>query len=209
MLQIARETPITLSIALLAVAAFLFPSASVWIELDTTTSLLEQLPQIMGCHLLHWSLDHIGWDLLMFVLVGMICERKVRTSFVLVLVLSALAIPIFVANWTPAVDSYRGLSGIDTALFGFAALLLIEEAVRDRNWSSALLYGGLYGGMLAKIGYELTIGGTLFASAEMFSPVPIAHIVGAAIGSLAAGFQIHVTALQQATLRGHRLKTTA
>jgi len=190
MFKLIQETPLTLSIALAAVLAFLIPSASGWLELDTTSNLLLQLPQVIGCHLLHWSFDHISWDLFMFVLVGMICERRNKSAYAIVLLLSAISIPLLVAASVPSVDCYRGLSGIDTALFGYAALLLIDESTKEQNWQSAWIYGLLYVGMLGKIGYELTFGGTIFASSDSFSPVPMAHIVGAVIGSLTAGFRI-------------------
>jgi hypothetical protein len=185
-----KETPITISIAILAMLAFLIPSSVIGLELDTTTNLLMQVPQILGCHLLHWSFEHLSWDLFMFVLVGLICERRGKLAFASVLLMSAIAIPIFVDTWVPTVHCYRGLSGIDTALFGYAALLLIAESAREGNWPSVWMYGFLYAGMLGKIGYELLVGGTIFVSSESFSPVPIAHIVGAVIGSLVAGVKI-------------------
>lgn len=196
MFKFVQETPITLSVALAAVLAFMIPSASGLLELDTTNNLLSQIPQVIGCHLLHWSFDHLSWDLFMFVLVGMVCERRNKLAYASVLLLAGISIPVFVAAWVPAVDSYRGLSGIDTALFGYAALLLIDESTKERNWQSAWVYGLLYALMLGKIGFELTFGGTIFVASESFSPVPLAHIVGAVIGSLVAGIQITPAANQ-------------
>ena len=190
MFKLIQQTPITLSIALAAIIAFMIPSAAGWLVFNTTGNMLVQLPQLISCHLLHWSFDHLSWDLFMFVLVGMICERRGKLAFATVLLLSAISIPMFVAALVPAVDSYRGLSGIDTALFGFAALLLIDESAKEQNWMSLGIYGFLFVGMLAKIGFELAFGGTVFVSSEAFFPVPVAHIVGAVIGTLIAGFQI-------------------
>ena len=190
MFKFIRQSPLTFSIALAAVLALLLPAAFRWFELDTSKNLMMQLPQMIGCHLLHWSFDHASWDLLMFLLVGMICERRNKSDYAIVLLFSALAIPACVACFVPTVSSYRGLSGIDTAIFAYAAFLLIDESIKESNWQTALIYGGLYVGMLGKIGYELTFGGTLFVSSDSFAPVPMAHIVGAVIGSLVAGSRI-------------------
>lgn len=186
MLNPIKQTPITLSIAAAAIIAFMIPSLIGAMQLDTTSSLISQIPQLFSCHLLHWSLDHLGWDLFMFVLVGMICERRNQTGFALVLLLSAILIPVFVVSFAPTLGSYRGLSGLDTGLFAFAAIMLIVEAFQDENWQSVVIYAALFVGMLGKIGYELAYGGTLFVDSTSFSPVPVAHIVGAVVGTIVA-----------------------
>lgn len=186
MLNLIKQTPITLSIAVAAIIAFMIPSMAGAMQLDTTSSLLSQIPQLFSCHLLHWSLDHLSWDLFMFVLVGMICERRNQTGFALVLLLSAILIPVFAVPFAPTLSSYRGLSGLDTGLFAFAAIMLIVEAFQDENWQSVVIYAALFVGMLGKIGYELAYGGTLFVDSTSFSPVPVAHIVGAVVGTIVA-----------------------
>ena len=98
-----------------------------------------------------------------------------------------ILIPIFVAGLVPSLSSYRGLSGLDTGIFAFAAIMLIEEALRDKNWQSVGLYSALFVGMLGKIAWEYCFGGTLFVESSGFSPVPIAHIVGAVVGILVGG----------------------
>jgi len=186
MSDLIKKTPITLTIAAISILSFLFPAITGAMELDTTTNLLSQIPQLFSCHMLHWSLDHLSWDLMMFVLVGAICERRNRVGYAMVLLLSAILIPVFVANMDSSLSSYRGLSGLDTGIFAFAAILLIEEAFKERNWQSVFMYGALFLGMLGKIVCELTFGGTLFVESSNFSPVPIAHIVGAVVGIVVA-----------------------
>ncbi len=189
MFNFIRETPITISITAVALIAFLIPPVAGLLELDTTANLLLQIPQVLGCHVLHWSFEHLSWDLFMFVLIGTLCERRSQLDYAVVLLLSSILIPFFVAAYVPSVSTYRGLSGIDTALFSFAALLLVDESWREKNWQAVWIYGILFVGMLGKTGYELAFGGTLFVNSDAFSPVPIAHIVGAAIGSLVAGMR--------------------
>ena len=190
MFNFIKETPITISIAVLTVVAFLIPPVASLFEFSTVNSLVSQIPQVFGCHLLHWSLDHLSWDLFMFVLVGSLCERRGQIDFSLALLLSSMLIPVCVANFAPSVTSYRGLSGVDTALFSFAALVFMNDSWQEKNWNAVWIYGILFVGMLGKIAFECACGGTLFVDSDTFSPVPIAHIVGGGIGALVAGMRI-------------------
>lgn len=184
MFDVIKKTPITISIALVTVCVFLVPSFSQWLTLDMNVSLWTQLSRIFTCHLLHWSFDHLAWDLLMFVLIGAICERRSAKSYLAVLISSAILIPVSVFYFVPELDSYRGLSGIDTATFVFAAALLIEDTIRRKDWWSTGIYSALLIGLIGKTVSELVGGGTLFVESSNFTPVPVAHIVGAFVGAL-------------------------
>ena len=129
----------------------------------------------------------------MFVLVGSICELRCRRGYWAVLVLSAILIPVSVSYLAPALNSYRGLSGIDTGIFVFAAVLLIEEALQLRNWSLAGVYAVMLVGLIGKTLFELTCGGTLFVESANFTPVPVAHIAGSIVGALVAGGRLGVS----------------
>lgn len=190
MFNFIKEIPITITIAVLTVLAFLMPSVAGMFEFSTVNSLVSQIPQIFGCHLLHWSFDHLSWDLFMFVLVGSLCERRSQIDFSFTLLLSSILIPVCVAIFAPSVTSYRGLSGIDTALFSYAALIFMNDSWKEKNWNGVWIYGILFAGMLLKTAYECAFGGTLFVDSGTFSPVPIAHIVGGAIGAFVAGLSI-------------------
>ena len=147
-------------------------------------SLLEwsEFIRLVGCNWLHWSTDHLFWDLGMFYVVGSLCERRYPMAFIWTIVLGAFLIPISVLVDSPDLQSYRGLSGIDTALFALLSTAWLFEEVRQRNWSRSLLFLGLLFGMSAKIAFEMTAQQTLFVSDNSFTPVPTAHLVGAIIG---------------------------
>jgi len=74
----------------------------------------------------------------------------------------------------------------DFGIFVFAAVLLIEEAILQRNWSSAGVYAAMLVGLIGKTLFELTCGGTMFVESANFTPVPVAHIAGAVVGALVA-----------------------
>ena len=186
MFEVIKRVPVTIAIALATISVFLFPSLAELMTLDLGRSLVSQIGQLFSCHLLHWSFEHLAWDWFMFVLVGSICELRCRRGYLLVLVLSAILIPVSVSVLMPVLGSYRGLSGIDTGIFVFAAILLIEEAIQQRNWSSAGVYAAMLVGLIGKTLFELTCGGTMFVESANFTPVPVAHITGAVVGALVA-----------------------
>lgn len=184
MFEFIKKIPVTISIAIVTVFAFLVPSFSQWLALDMSVSLWAQIGNVFGCHLLHWSLDHLAWDLVMFVLIGATCELRSPRSYLGVLVLSAILIPFSVFHFVPVLDSYRGLSGIDTAIFVFAAALLIEESIQRKDRWSLGVYTVMLIGLIGKTVFELMSGGTLFVESSGFTPVPVAHIAGAIAGAL-------------------------
>ena len=184
MFQYIRDFPVTIGLALATLLVFFLPDAEAVCEFQTGVTLLTQWFQVMTCHLAHWSADHLMWDLVMFVLMGAICEKQNRGLYSVVLVASAVLIPLMVVQLDPGIDSYRGLSGVDTALFGMAMWYLIGNASEDRNWWRVGLFSLLFMGMFAKIGFEYLSGSTLFAEGDNFIAVPTAHLVGAVLGCI-------------------------
>jgi rhomboid family GlyGly-CTERM serine protease len=132
------------------------------------------LIRLLTCHFTHWSYEQLAWDAFAFLILGIACERRDRAAFHATLLASAIAIPIAVLLFAPNVTAYRGLSGIDSALF---ALLLTHGAKRSRM---VLLCAVAFA---AKIAFELTTGSAVFVSdmgADVVS-VPIAHLAGALV----------------------------
>jgi len=126
------------------------------------------------------------WDLFMFYLVGSLCERRNRSAFLAVTFASGLMIPITVMLYSPEFGSYRGLSGIDTALYGLLGTLWFLDAIRERDRGASLVCFGLLVAMVLKIAYELISQQLLFVTDDSFTPAPTAHSSGAMIGILIA-----------------------
>jgi rhomboid family GlyGly-CTERM serine protease len=153
----------TLTIAAAALAAALLPGP--WLELTRGG---EPWRWLTG-HLTHWSHEQLLWDLLAFVALGIACERRNRAAFHATLAVSALLIPLAVWVFAPEVVAYRGLSGIDSALF---VLLLTPDR-------SPITYA-LGAAFMAKIGFEMVTASTVFVSNLGGAvPVPVAHVAGA------------------------------
>jgi len=143
---------------------------------------------ILTSHFTHWTFEQFFWGLAVFVPLGLACERRCRTRFLLALSGSAIAIPLAVGALAPSITAYRGLSGLDSALF---ALLACSIAAERRSGDAATLFlvcaAAL--GFGGKIAFELFTGSPMFVSqlGAGVVPVPLAHAVGAAIGLFAYG----------------------
>lgn len=161
------KTTVLLTIA--AVAAALLPGRLLELQRG------GELWRIATCQFTHWSYEQLAWDGLSFLALGIACARRDRRSFHATLFASLVGVPLAVLAFAPHVSAYRGLSGIDSALF---ALLLATES---RRCSLATLFAA---GFLAKIVFEALTGATVFV--QELGPgvvaVPVAHIAGAAIG---------------------------
>jgi rhomboid family GlyGly-CTERM serine protease len=152
--------------------------------------------RLLTCHWTHWNADHAFWDILMFGVLGAWCERQSRSGLLAATFGSALAISAAVWHFAE-LPTYRGLSGLDSALFAFAAAAILQESWRQGQ-SLQLGVGALFvGGFVAKVSFEMLTGSTLFVDANeaQFHPLPFVHAVG---GILGAGFGLHCTAQKRA-----------
>jgi len=148
--------------------------------------LLHQPWRILTCHLAHWSTNHLCWSLGAFVVLGVLCEKRDPTRYTFCLLASATLIPLTLRVLQPSLTTYRGLSGIDSALFFLAAIPIARERWRD-NRPLSIAACLLLISFFAKIAFEVITGGTVFAKSEgAFLPVPLAHLTGAVIGSACA-----------------------
>ena len=101
----------------------------------------------------------------------------------------AMKIPVAVFLWAPEVIVYRGLSGIDSALFTLALVGLLREAWVDRSRGHVLLLAAVGLGFLLKVALEIATGTAVFADSTAFHPVPLAHMVGACTGLCCAALR--------------------
>ncbi len=113
-------------------------------------------------------------------------HRAARDVTLRLLLLIGSASLITLSLWCVATDvvEYRGLSGIDSALFAYAAVALARDAVAAKRYSVVGFAGLLLTGFLIKIDYELATGHCLFVDSRAggFTPLPIVHMVGASVG---------------------------
>ena len=141
---------------------------------------------MLTCHFVHWNGDHLFWDLLAFITLAVAAHRIDRHGVSRCLVVASVAIPIGVLWLQPALQTYRGLSGLDTSLFALLATRLFRQQAAQQNWRGVLIVVILTALLAAKTGYELVTHDTLFVNSQQagFQPVPLAHVIGAAVGAL-------------------------
>jgi rhomboid family GlyGly-CTERM serine protease len=146
--------------------------------------------RLFTAHFAHYGSDHLVWDVAALLILGVMAEPNNRRVFVGVLVASAFAIGVGVWAWQPQLTSYRGLSGLDSALFGLVCARLVADGWRERHAFSIALGALALIGFALKCGAELTSGATVFAvnNTAGYVPVPLAHAIGLAVGVLGAGF---------------------
>jgi rhomboid family GlyGly-CTERM serine protease len=183
-LVLARSVGVTLSVCLLAALAACFQPITAALEFDRAAIVADEWWRMVGGHITHWNADHLMWDGLMFAVLGALCERRSRPRFLLCLALSALAISGGIWWLLPAIESYRGLSGIDSALFTLAAATMLADARHNGDRVAAAVVLATLAGFAAKLTYEMLTGDTLFvdSAAAGFVPLPLAHVVGGCVG---------------------------
>ncbi|MCU0712515.1 MAG: rhombosortase [Pirellula sp.] len=140
--------------------------------------------RLISCHAVHWSWNHLAWDLLMFVFLGAICEATDRFRFLVYLAASAIVIPHVVVAYHPELSAYRGLSGIDSGLFCLIAVDGFLQCRSKDDQKGMWVFAGCFLCLAAKLAAETAFGGNIFVRDTSFVPVPIAHLAGATTGAL-------------------------
>ncbi|HET6250188.1 MAG TPA: rhombosortase [Tepidisphaeraceae bacterium] len=176
-----QHFPFITSIGMLAATALAFSQrASQWLQFDRSAISRGQVWRLLTCHFTHWSPAHAFWSILAFLILAAICEAQNRRRTAIVIVGSAIAISLAIFVFRPSLLFYRGLSGVDSALYALAAIHLLRA---NTDWLMRMaVVGGLLG-FAGKIFYEAHTGQLLFAdSGGGLVPLPAAHAVGFAIG---------------------------
>ena len=184
-----RRWPIiTPALAGVAVVGFVVPGFAAWLQYDRQALFGGQLWRLITCHWTHWSATHLWWDVVVFVILGVWCEHESRRRWMVCLIASVLLIPLTLWPVLSDMQTYRGLSGLDTALFTLLAVMLIRRSVRLRQWLIVGVIAAALLGLTVKTIWEMATHTPLFAvdAAVDMVPVPLAHIVGGAIGVIVA-----------------------
>lgn len=173
----------------LCLASFLVCSgnAEYLLQFDRTAVGGGQIWRVVTGHLTHWSLDHLVWCILALGFLGAACERLCRSGYLATVAAAALAIPLVIWVVEPGMQYYRGLSGIASAVFVFAAVLVMRTTLQRRQWrgfAPAAAAGAAYCG---KILFEFISGQTLFVDSQgLFTPAALAHVAGGVVGVIMA-----------------------
>src|SRR5205814_7957618 len=146
--------------ALLALLPFAFPSIDGWMQYDRSAIAAGEAWRLLTGHWTHWSLEHLFWSGGAFLLLAGLFRGSARRVLGCV-ALSALAVSAAVWMGTD-LQLYRGLSGIDSALFMMVAVDLMREKARERRFAWLIVTLALVAGFVMKVGYEWSTGGAVF-----------------------------------------------
>ena len=171
----------------MAVVAWATPLAAEAWEYNREAILRGEWSRLLTGHLTHWNFDHLFWDAATFLLLGVACVWRSVGRTMATLLGSATAISASLLFFQPEMATYRGLSGLDSALFTLLAATIWRESRRDGRWKLAAVALAAAAAFLAKAAYESATGTTLFvdSSTAGFIPLASAHLIGGAIGTLA------------------------
>ena len=175
-----RERSLILPLTGLAVALHWLPAVSNALRFERPALAAGELTRVLSCHFTHYSFEHLFWSGGAFLVLGLACEARDRGRTARCLLAAAVAIPLAVYLFLPGMESYGGLSGLDSALWMLLGVNLFREGSRRQSRIAVALIAGFLGKTL----FELVTGLTLFVdtAASSFVSVPLAHLVGAATG---------------------------
>ena len=179
-----RIAPFTFSIAAIAILAHFIGPLRNALELDRVLVWQGQWWRIWTGHITHFSAEHLFWDLGMFVVLGVLCERGRVRAFAMMMFAMSMVVSL-VVGWThPELTVYRGLSGLDTGLFTWFIIDQVIANLKCGNRRYAVLWFAGVLALLAKLVYEIGTGTTLFVDAGEFVPLVEAHLAGALVGMI-------------------------
>jgi rhomboid family GlyGly-CTERM serine protease len=187
---------LTLTLLMAAVVMSLMPGTVEVFEFNREAILNGQLWRVVTGNFVHWNTDHLIWDALMFGVLGAAIERRHRGALAIAALVTAIAVSATV-SFATSLTTYRGLSGIDSALFVMLAAWYLADGLKSRRTLLVSISAVFLLGFIAKICYEIATGHTYFvdSSAAAFIPLPQVHLAGAAIGlAVLGGIQLGLLA---------------
>jgi rhomboid family GlyGly-CTERM serine protease len=178
-----------ISFLLISIAPLLhvFPRATSSLQFDRPAVAAGQFWRLLTCHWTHWSADHLFWSAGTFALLILLARRIPPRRLLVSILAAAFAITAAVTFFTD-LRFYRGLSGIDSTLFILIAVQILREKLSQRRRLAACATLAPILAFVAKIIYESATTRAVFvdAPAAGMLPVPLAHLVGGAVGLLYA-----------------------
>jgi len=172
-----RFPTVTLTLALVAVIVYCWPSLPGHLVYDRQAILHGEIWRLVTAPVVHFSTSHIFWDLVVFIAAGWRIEVAGYRRYGLVCCLAAVVPGSLFLLFSPELARYGGLSGLAT---GAVVYLCLCEAYRTGGnrvpWLAILAL------TVMKVFVESVTGAPLFASeATMpFRVLPAAHSIGIA-----------------------------
>ncbi|MBE9552692.1 MAG: rhombosortase [Proteobacteria bacterium] len=175
---------ITALVAAGGLALALLPDAAHSLVYDRERVLAGEVWRLITGHAVHFSMSHALYNIVLFSVAGIWLERRNGLRYAWLIGLTALVGSLYFLFFMPAMASYGGLSGVISAAVVYLCLQEMQQSGFVRTvWATILLL------FVAKVGYEILIGQTVFAApnATPFEVIPAIHIIGAVAAVLQFG----------------------
>ena len=174
---------LTMLFGLLALVITLSSQVTSLMQFDRSAIMQGEIWRIFTGHMTHWSLSHLFWDILVFLVLAGLIERFSRRRFLACFASASLMISLLVFAFLPEMAFYRGLSGIDSGLFMMLLVMLYHKNASGHNLRHKIPYLLLGILFIGKTLFELATAQTFFVQpSDLFVPVPLAHLGGAFTG---------------------------
>jgi len=174
---------LTVLFCLLAVSTTLSSQMTSLMQFNRSAIMEGEIWRIFTGHLTHWSLSHLFWDILVFLVLAGTIEGFSRRRFLTCFASASLIISLLVFTFLPEMTFYRGLSGIDSGLFMMLLVMLYRKNASEHDLLHKIPYFLLGILFIAKTVFELATAQAFFVqSSDLFIPVPLAHLGGAFTG---------------------------
>jgi rhomboid family GlyGly-CTERM serine protease len=151
------------------------------LQFDRDAILTGQVWRLITGNMVHWSAEHFLLDVGAFLIVGVLYERHLNRRYPWILLTAALAVGCGVLLLRPDMQTYRGLSGVDSGQFSAALGVEALLAARDpRRWIWVAPAAAVF---LVKTVYESATGMLFFGTeslGDLGQPIPLAHTAGTA-----------------------------
>ncbi|MCZ6674590.1 MAG: rhombosortase [Verrucomicrobia bacterium] len=185
-----RQLPwFTLSFGVAAAVLGLLPEhIQGFFQFDRDEVLKGEYWRLFTGHFVHWNMDHLFWDLSVFLICGGLLEWFRRPFMVGISILGAVIVSLGLLFLQPEMIYYRGLSAIDMGLVAAFCLIAISycrlrnRKVMERLWCLCL------GACLVKPVLEAFLGTTFFVSEFGWGiqASPLSHVFGILTGLIIA-----------------------
>ena len=178
------QAAIPLLAGCLAGLVFFVPVSSTILQYDRDRIGAWEFWRLLTSHWTHWSAEHLLWDVVVFLVLLALSLRINLKKTGIVLGSACVVIPLGLYVFQPELIYYRGLSGLDTALFAFVAAHLVKSLKQKGDRVGQVLVLALLAGLVLKIAYEVFVGEALCVTqmAPNVVVVPMAHVLGSGVG---------------------------
>lgn len=172
---------ITTLVFIVCLSIIIWPELLTFLMFDRIGIWKGELWRIFTCHLVHFSILHLSYNLFVFVVSGYIIEKNCYGNFGWLLICMALAISITLFILEPDMAYYGGLSGIACGSLYYCALMSVKK---DWTWKSIHLLIIIF--IPIKIAVEIYNKTSImpYLERQSFVPMHASHIVGCFVAIL-------------------------